>query len=319
MVLIFSNKSDTSTDLVIAWLEKFEIPFLRLNEDFYNCTEIDFNKNIISFYGVPQEKISVVWFRKTPTIFDDSEMSYISKEFSNNVNIFIEKESKAFREYVFKTLRESDHIKWLTSPFLLTQNKLIQMQVAKKCGLKIPSSYIVNNKKHLKQIMKNEGEIITKPLENCVNLIYKEEAVAMKTTLIDSVANIPDVFAPALVQKRVQKKFEIRTFYILGKFFSTRIIEENFNEVDHRLSLLDFSSRYEICTLPSEIETKIEDLLACFNLNCTSIDLIVDENENYIFLEINPTGQFTYHSFFNNTYLEKEIALALKEMYTHII
>ncbi|KIO74699.1 hypothetical protein TH53_25060 [Pedobacter lusitanus] len=313
MVLIFSTKTDTSTDLVISWLKKFNVQYLRLNEDFYDSLEINFAEDIISFYGVSQQNISVIWFRKTPAIFDDSEMHNISKKLGNNVNIFIEKESKAIREYVFKTLRESTNIKWLTSPFLLTQNKLMQMQAAKKFGLEIPPSYLVSNKKQLKFILEKEGELITKPMENCVNLFFKERAIGMKTTLINNLNNIPDSFAPALLQKRVQKKIEVRTFYVLGKFFSTKIVEKNFNEVDHRLSLIDFSSRYEIFELPEEIENKIENVLSYFDLNCASIDLMVDEDENYVFLEINPTGQFTYHSFFNNTYLEKEIALALKK------
>ncbi|ANF50075.1 hypothetical protein A0O34_05925 [Chryseobacterium glaciei] len=315
MILIFSNKADTSTDLVISWLKKFNVPFLRLNEDFYDSLEIDFSENNISFHGISQKEISVIWFRKTPAIFDDSEMHNISKKINNNVNIFIEKESKTIREYIFKTLRESSHIKWLTSPFSLTQNKLMQMQVAKKEGLEIPPSFIVNSKEQLKSILEKEGELITKPMENCVNIFFKERAIGMKTTLINNLNNIPDSFAPALVQKRINKKYEIRTFYILGKFFSTKIVEKDFNEVDHRLSLIDFSSRYEIYNLPKEIENKIKNVLSVFSLNCSSIDLIVDENGNYIFLEINPTGQFTYHSFFNNTYLEKEIALALKTMY----
>ena len=315
MVLIFSTKSDVSTDLVISWLKRFSVPFLRLNEDFYDALEIDFFENSISFYGIYPKDISVVWFRKTPAIFDDSEMYNISKKINNNINIFIEKESKAIREYVFKNLKEHSHIKWLTSPFLLTQNKLIQMQVAKKFGLKIPATYIINNKVQLKKILVQEGELITKPIENCVNILLKERAIGMKTTLISNLSQIPQSFPPALVQKRVQKKFEVRTFYILGNFFSAKIVEENFDEVDHRLSLINFSSRYEIFNLPKEIENKIENVLSYFNLNCSSVDVMIDENGDYIFLEINPTGQFTYHSFFNNTYLEKEISLALKKMY----
>lgn len=43
--------------------------------------------------------------------------------------------------------------------------------------------------------------------------------------------------------------------------------------------------------------------------------MIIDNNDNYVFLEVNATGQFTYHSVYNNTYLDKEIALSLKTLY----
>ena len=59
-------------------------------------------------------------------------------------------------------------------------------------------------------------------------------------------------------------------------------------------------------------------MLQHLDLNCASIDMIIDNNDNYIFLEINATGQFTYHSVFNNTYLDKEIALSLKNCMNHM-
>jgi glutathione synthase/RimK-type ligase-like ATP-grasp enzyme len=43
-------------------------------------------------------------------------------------------------------------------------------------------------------------------------------------------------------------------------------------------------------------------------LTTASIDLIVDLNENYVFLEVNPDGQFGMISYPCNYYLEKEIA-----------
>lgn len=44
------------------------------------------------------------------------------------------------------------------------------------------------------------------------------------------------------------------------------------------------------------------------NLNTGSIDLIVDTQDNYYFLEINPVGQFGMVSQPCNYYLEKKVA-----------
>jgi D-alanine-D-alanine ligase-like ATP-grasp enzyme len=45
-----------------------------------------------------------------------------------------------------------------------------------------------------------------------------------------------------------------------------------------------------------------------FNLNTGSIDIIKDNNGEYIFLEVNPVGQFGMTSIPCNFYLEKKIA-----------
>ena len=47
------------------------------------------------------------------------------------------------------------------------------------------------------------------------------------------------------------------------------------------------------------------------NLRTGSIDMIVDQNGNYIFLEINPVGQFVAYGEFCNYYLDREMAKIL--------
>ena len=44
------------------------------------------------------------------------------------------------------------------------------------------------------------------------------------------------------------------------------------------------------------------------NLNCGSLDLVLDNNGIYYYLEVNPVGQFGMVSFPCNYYLEKKIA-----------
>ena len=46
-------------------------------------------------------------------------------------------------------------------------------------------------------------------------------------------------------------------------------------------------------------------------LNTGSIDMIVDHNNNYIFLEVNPVGQFVAYGEFCNYYLDREMAKIL--------
>lgn len=57
--------------------------------------------------------------------------------------------------------------------------------------------------------------------------------------------------------------------------------------------------------LPDDIDQKIKQLFKYLDLNTGSVDLIVDHQENFYFLEINPVGQFGMVSYPCNYFLEK--------------
>jgi glutathione synthase/RimK-type ligase-like ATP-grasp enzyme len=68
--------------------------------------------------------------------------------------------------------------------------------------------------------------------------------------------------------------------------------------------------------LPEVITNKIVELMDSFQMNTGSLDFIVNENNEYIFLEVNPTGQFGMVSFPCNYHLEKIVAQTLVERET---
>jgi D-alanine-D-alanine ligase-like ATP-grasp enzyme len=47
------------------------------------------------------------------------------------------------------------------------------------------------------------------------------------------------------------------------------------------------------------------------DLNCGSLDLIKSKDGRYVFLEVNPSGQFGMVSYPCNYYLEEEVAKSL--------
>ena len=315
MILIISRDSDTTTDLVMEWLSHWGLPFLRLNEDLYEDVFVDYIQNIVRIKDVDTKDIKVVWFRKFPNILMDEERDVIQKQIYKSVINFRIREGISFREYLFQNL-DDNNVKWLTNPFFANENKLLQMKAAQRNGLNIPETYILTSKKEIINLLKNKQEYITKPFENCMHLMFRGKSIGMKTTVINSyIKDIPNEFPPSLIQKRIDKKYELRIFFLMGKFFTAKICDEDLSEVDHRINMIYLKGRFENFNLPTEIEYKLCKVLQEIGLNCASIDMIIDSNDEYFFLEINPTGEFTYHSYYNNTYLEKEVALALKQLY----
>ncbi|WP_339834966.1 hypothetical protein [uncultured Flavobacterium sp.] len=63
--------------------------------------------------------------------------------------------------------------------------------------------------------------------------------------------------------------------------------------------------------LPNEIESKIDSVFKKFNMNYGSADLMYSNN-NYYFLEINPTGQISFINRACNFYIETQLAAKIK-------
>lgn len=78
--------------------------------------------------------------------------------------------------------------------------------------------------------------------------------------------------------------------------------------IDFRKYDAKLPNRYIPYKLPDEIECALKKVMDCLKLNTGSIDLMVDENNKYYFLEINPVGQFGMVSEPCNYLLEKRIA-----------
>jgi D-alanine-D-alanine ligase-like ATP-grasp enzyme len=60
--------------------------------------------------------------------------------------------------------------------------------------------------------------------------------------------------------------------------------------------------------LPKKIEKKLKKIIKIKQLDSCSIDLIVTPENEFVFLEINPQGQFEWISYYCNYHIEKKIA-----------
>jgi ATP-GRASP peptide maturase of grasp-with-spasm system len=195
-------------------------------------------------------------------------------------------------------------------------NKLMELETAKKVGLRIPRSYIVTNKQDLKELLiESKKDFITKALSNGIYQFTKKYGYYSYTEKITSenVDSFPEHFFPSLVQEEIKKKYELRVFCLNDEFYPMAIFSQNkdLTKIDFRKQNSDSPIRFVPYLLPTDVKQLLKEFLKKFSLNTGSIDLIVDENGNYIFLEINPVGQFGMTSRPCNYFLEKKIAETL--------
>ena len=84
--------------------------------------------------------------------------------------------------------------------------------------------------------------------------------------------------------------------------------EDQKNMIDFRNYNLKDPNRFVPYKIPSFVEAKLRNVFDELQINTGSVDLVKDINGNYIFLEINPIGQFGMTSIPCNYNLEKKIA-----------
>ncbi|MDY7395196.1 hypothetical protein UMM65_08075 [Aureibaculum sp. 2210JD6-5] len=300
MILIVTHKNDFTVDYVIEKLNKKGIDYYR-----FNCENIDSKEYIIeigsqnTFSINSLDNITSVWFRRTmlPEI--------------NNVNngekIFLLREYDALLSNIFNLFKLE---KWLSNPkyIYIAENKLIQLKKAQEIGFKIPDTLVSNSKIALKKFIKNHNSnVIIKPLnqgrinngKNVRNIFTNK----IDKNTIDKIKEY--TLTPSIIQSYIEKEYELRVTVVNDKVFSAKIdsqTNEN-TKIDWRREKIKFT----IYSLPNAISQMCVQLVKELNLSFGAIDLIKTKNGSYIFLEINPNGQWAWIEFDTGLKISDEI------------
>lgn len=310
MVLIISNNTDISTLHVIEWLEYLNIKWFRINAQ--DKISLKFIKNDIEIVkknkSYKVSNITSVWYRRGEISVDYFNISNLSYDANIEPALvsFLEKEAHDLKNYFHFILTQK---KTLNTIFNGSVNKLIVSELAEKNKLLVPKSYLIDTKEEFNKI---EEKLITKTICGNPSISFKDSNAIMYTTKIESIEH--DSFYPSLFQEQILKKYELRVFYLNGRFYSMAIFSQKNvqTQVDFRQYDLDKPNRTVPYNLPKELEKKLDKLMRELNLNSGSIDLIKGTDNQYYFLEVNPIGQFGMVSYPCNYNIEKEIANYLK-------
>lgn len=311
--IIISNRSDVSTNEVIDWLEYMGFKFERFNGESFidkSLIEINLNNKELSYNldnWVGGESIqNQIWFRRFFPHDYYEELNAALRE--NNADIL----TNVFSEIntVFKfVLTVEDQNRGLGRRNV---NKLEALNSARKVGLDIPESLVTTCKKKVTDFKNRCGRIILKPLADSLSFRASGFSAAVYTVEIneEKLSQFDERFFISLFQELLEKSFEIRTFYFDNKLYSMAIFSQQ-NEktnVDFRKYDDNRPNRTVPYNLPLQIENKIHLLMKELNLDSGSIDIVRTKDGRFVFLEVNPVGQFGMVSYPCNYKLEKIIA-----------
>jgi ATP-GRASP peptide maturase of grasp-with-spasm system len=322
MILIFSEEIDRTTDIVCNWLNYYKQDFLRINDEKsfsyqFNLSIFDnsYNVNVLKEdICIPFSEIDCVWFRRGFIRFALKINRGFDKLTLNNIKNHLNNEGRTleyFLYYMFKTKFS------INNPQYYNFNKLIALFEASRIGFSIPETLISNDTIDLYDFLNIHENCITKHIQDIMPIKTKTgTSFGGRTMRITKNELKFDKYWYSLIQKEIKKKYEVRVFYLMKKIYPMVIFSQDQKQssVDYRNVSINsnHSNRMVPYKLPTNIQRKITKLMTKLNLESGSIDLIVDHNNNFFFLEVNPVGQFNFLSELCNYYIEKDISLIFK-------
>lgn len=322
MIMILTKSlMEISSDLVSDWLNHYETDHVVLTGDelltdsplLFYLDNTKKERLLIRQNNkeIAVEELSVVWFRRR--VDEASFLFYedLSLDTTGKYGLLSHLKNEFFRFYSVLPIYLKKAY-WLSHPDKSSVNKLGTLLLAKNCGLTIPETFVCNCM-DFKEIADREEQerFISKPLSETTVILDATRRYSMLTKEIDKDKLIKSSLVfPSLIQRCIEKEFEIRAFFLCGKFYSMAIFSQanEKTKTDYRNYDTENENRCVPYQLPKKVEQKIKKLMRAVKLDIGSIDIIKTITGEYVFLEINPVGQFDWVALNCNYPIEKDIA-----------
>lgn len=293
MILIISTEQDDHAKSVAQKLNKYgEKPYILdlslFPRDLHISLDISNNNNIRSRFINTNEEIdltdsSVIWWRRPQPFLLHSEIT----DYTNSNFAYSECYS------AISGLWQTINAFWVNNPSYdeLASRKPYQLKIAKKVGLEIPKTKITNDPNEARKFIEELG---------FSNTVYKaftgtekawRETRILKEQELDLLENVQ--FAPVIFQEYIPLKLDLRITMIGNKIIASAIYPNKTSYIsDYRMNLNE--RVIEPYKLPNNISDKLHSLMDNLGLVYGAIDMRLTDDNRYVFLEINPSGQWLF-------------------------
>jgi len=323
VILLITIEDDLHTDLVEEHLKNNNADYFRLNTDVLS-------RNYHITYGIRRQTpfvsiedsggrhvnrhdISSVWYRRTrPNPPEGQSGSQHLSEYR-------------FDEYVgfFKNLWAAlAHADWMDDPEIvhrLQDHRVEQYRYATQVGLEVPDTYYTNDGLIPIRALEEKGQVAIKPIIQ--PFVPTEEpddempAMRVLTKLVregefeDEQLMVSSKNTPIQFQDYVEKSAEIRLTIVGDKLFPCEIDSQASERTKHDWRRYDFQKvAHRQCELPEDVMSKVSKLMELTGLVFGAMDLIRTPDGRFVFLEVNPAGQWQWIEVMTGMPIAKAIA-----------
>lgn len=169
-------------------------------------------------------------------------------------------------------------------------NKTRQLRLAQAAGLLIPSTLITSDPAAARTFYHAHGGAVIAKLQTPLSYGMQPKD-SLPTRLLqqkDLAALDGLVHCPMVLQRYVQKAYELRIAWVDGCAFVGALDGKKCG-VDWRY---ESTATWQTFALPCPIHAALQRLMTALGLRQGAIDMIVTPENEYIFLEVNPNGEW---------------------------
>jgi glutathione synthase/RimK-type ligase-like ATP-grasp enzyme len=287
--LIISHSIDYSTDLICYELKQREVKYLRINRDRFNELKIQINvledNMLVIFddehsYSITPHTLKSVYFRAPVFLRTNKQFSLQEQVYRSQWSSFI------------RNLIIFENARWINHPVAIykAENKILQLKKAASFGLRIPQTIVTNYPPSDSEF--SFSNIAVKSLDTALFYDNEQElfvytSAVQRDTLTDGDLRL----APVIIQEFIEPKIDIRATVVGSHIYAVKVLSQDSGIVGDWRRQRKENLTYNFFQLPNDVEEKIFLLMHELDLNFGGVDLIYS-NEEYFFVEVNPTGEW---------------------------
>jgi glutathione synthase/RimK-type ligase-like ATP-grasp enzyme len=296
MILIATTSRDLTSDYIVLELQRRRAAYFRLNTE-------DISKARVRFRSAASNDW-IVEFDNSALSLADVRAGYFRRP-SSPAPPSLAVKDEAERAYcvgewlaVLKSIYSALGTRWLNPPnaIMLAEDKPRQLALARSVGFCVPETLVTNDFDAASAFIL-EGDTIAKPLREALLESKDQERVIFTSRLSTLAEHQADAVAvaPMILQREIPKTYDVRVTTVGYRVFAAAIYSQEHaeTEVDWRKGPHP-DLRHEIIELPTDVEAACVRITRALDLRYSAIDLVLDRDGGYWFLEANPNGQWAW-------------------------
>jgi glutathione synthase/RimK-type ligase-like ATP-grasp enzyme len=236
-------------------------------------------------------RVQAIWYRRPqPPVAHERITNKLSRD-------YIQEDCNTFVQDVWNSLS----CRWLPAPVSVirrAQFKASQLKVAVELGFELPPTLFTNSPdEFLDFYRQHNGNIVSKLagfsfFRTVGNTFSRYTEVVSKRDI--GYANAIR-YCPVIFQAYVPKRFELRVTVVGQETFAAEIHSQESNHTRYDWRRYDFyKTTHTIHRLPASMEERCIRLVERLGLCYGAIDMVLTPDGRYVFLEINPNGQYLW-------------------------
>jgi len=292
-IWIISTVADSATDAVVQSLAARGLALRRINTEdfpFERTLTLDYQvegKTSIAICGNPTAPTSI-WYRRLRSPPRPEGME-------SGIYDFCLRESRA--AMVGGLLTQS--ARWMNGPAAVwrAEFKPYQLRIAQEVGLRIPKTIVSNDPESIRRAYREFGPLIVKPTRSG-HFHQGGEEFAIYTSRVtqDHLGELEAArWAPSIYQELIPKIYDIRVTSVGPRLFAAAIHSQTdpAATVDWRQTTNPALPHSRI-DLPAALVDQLRRLMLNLDLSFGCLDLVLTPDNEYVFLEVNASGQWLW-------------------------